>query len=157
MEFRLDVFVAQLLNFLVIFFFVKYFFGDQIRDIIHYRRGLDKKYDDVEAEIAAKLTQAEADKKALIDEAVAHKNSVVQQAELAAQNKADKIVADAQWVATRIQDEAKVQAGKLEKDLEDNFVTWVKQTAYSVVKKIFNTDVALQEKYLEELASEFRR
>ncbi len=103
------------------------------------------------------MAKAEADKKAMIDEAVAHKNNVVQQAELAAQNKSDKILADAQATAWRIQDEAKQQAGKLEKDLEDNFVTWVKKTAYSVVKKLFNTDVSLQEKYLEELAKEFRK
>lgn len=157
MEINTSLLIAQAINFLIILWLFKWLIWDKLSKAIHERREELAKAADASKIYDETMAKAEADKKTLIDEAVAHKNNVIQQAELAAQNKADKILADAHTSAWRIADDAKQQAGKLEKDLEDNFVTWVKKTAYSVVKKLFNTDVDLQEKYLEELAKEFKK
>ena len=157
MELNRSILIAQAINFLIILWLFKRLVGDKISKTIATRREELKK-----AEGAAKIyedtmAQAEAEKKSMIDEAVAHKNSVIAQAEQAASLKADKILADADARAEGIQQEAHEKAGHIEKELEDNFVDWVKKTAHQVVKKLFDKDVKLQEEYLVELTKEFSK
>lgn len=155
MELNRSILIAQAINFLIILWLFKWLIGDKLSKSIATRREELKK-----AEGAAKIyedtmAKAEEEKKAMIDEAVAHKNSVVAQAEQAAVLKADKIIADAWARAEGIEKEAHEKASHIQKELEDGFVDGVKKTAHTVVKKLFDKDVNLQEEYLVELAKEF--
>ena len=131
--------------------------GDKLSTSIAARRAELKKAEGAAKIYEETMAKAEAEKKAMIDEAVTHKNSVIAQAEQAATLKADKILADADVRAENIEKEAHEKASHIEKELEDNFVDGVKQTAHTVVKKLFNKDVNLQEEYLTELAKEFSK
>jgi F0F1-type ATP synthase membrane subunit b/b' len=157
MELNRSVLIAQAINFLIILWLFKWLVGDKLATMIATRReelkkaeGANKIYEDI-------IHKAEAEKKALIDEAVAHKNSVIAQAEQAATLKADKIIADAGTRADNIASEAQEKAWRVEKELEENFIDGVKRTAHTVVKKLFDKDVSLQEEYLVELAKEFSK
>ena len=129
--------------------------GDKIAKSIATRREELKKAEGANKIYEETMAKAEAEKKAMIDEAIAHKNSVVTQAEQAATLKSDKIIADAGSRAQLIEKEAHEKASHIEKELEENFVDGVKRTAHTVVKKLFDKDVSLQEEYLVELAKEF--
>ena len=157
MEIDISILIAQAINFLIILWLFKRLVGDKISKTIATRREELKKAEGAAAIYEETMAKAEAEKKAMIDEAVAHKNSVTAQAEQAASLKADKILADADARAQGIEKDAHEKAGHIEKELEDNFVNGVKQTAHTVVKKLFDKDVKLQEEYLVELAKEFSK
>jgi len=151
------LFVSHLINFLILFFLFKHFLGDHLTNAIKTRREQMAKMENVDAEYEKIINTAEWEKKKIIDEALAHKNNVVAQAEQTATLKADKIIADAGARASNIETEAQEKAGHIQKELEDGFVDGVKKTAHTVVKKLFDKDVKLQEEYLVELAKEFSK
>lgn len=131
--------------------------GDKLSQSIADRREELRKAEDATRIYEETMAKAETEKKVIIDEAVAHKNNVIAQAEQSATLKADKILADASTRAESLEQEAKEKAGLLEKELEENFVDGVKRTAHTVVRKLFDKDVSLQEEYLGELAKEFSK
>jgi F-type H+-transporting ATPase subunit b len=151
------LFVSHLVNFAILFFLFKKFLGDHLVNMIQERRALLDKVSNADVEYDRRIAEAEAEKKSLIDEGVDHKNKLIEEAKLSAQQKADSIVADAEKNADGIAKKAHEKAAKLETDLKNNFVDGVKQTAHVVVKKLFNKDVGLEEKYLDELVSEFAK
>jgi len=157
MELNRSILIAQAINFLIILWLFKWLIGDKVSTAIAHRREELKKAEGAAQVYEETMAKAEAEKKAMIDEAVSHKNSVIAQAEQAATLKADKIIADAGSRADNIEKEAHEKASHIQKELEDGFVDGVKQTAHSVVKKLFNKDMNLQEEYLTELAKEFSK
>ncbi len=155
MELNRSILIAQAINFVIILWLFKWLVGDKIAKSIALRREELKKAEWAAAIYEETMAKAEQEKKAMIDDAVAHKNSVIAQAEQAATLKADKIIADAWSRADNIAKEAHEKASHIQKELEDWFVDGVKKTAHTVVKKLFNKDMNLQEEYLVELAKEF--
>ena len=155
MEFNLGVFIAQLVNFVVILLLFKILVGDRLSKAIAQRREDLAKAADATVAYEETIKQAEADKKQIIAEALDHKQKLIDESSQAAQQKADQIVAQAQKQATNIQQEATDKANQLEKDLQDNFVDGVKKTAHIVVNKLFDKDVDLKDAYIQELAQEF--
>ena len=155
MEFNVYVFVAQLLNFLIIFFWFKYFVWDKIRDLIEYRKWLDEKYSNVEADIENILSDAESQKRTIIDDALAHKQQLIQQSESAATIKAEKIMDDAQLKATSIENKAKAEADKLQSDLKSSYISSVKKISQLVLKKVIGKESDIQDAYIQEAMKKF--
>ncbi len=157
MEINRGILVAQLVNFGVILWLFKKFLGDKMSAAIVHRRAELAKAADASKVYEETLAQAEQEKKVLIDEGVAHKAKLIEEAQLTAQQKADTIIAGAEKQAASIERKADEKAAKLEKELKDGFVDGVKHTAGLVVKKLFTKDTTLQEKYLDELVTEFAK
>jgi len=151
MEFNLDIFIAQLANFIFIYVWFKYFVWDKIRNLIEHRKWLDEKYSNVERDIENILSEAEQQKRSILDDALAHKQQLIQQSEAAARLKGEKILADAKISANNIESKAKQDADKLESDLKNEYVSGVKRISQLVLKKIMGKDTNLQDSYIEEV------
>lgn len=157
MEINIGILVAQLVNFAIILWLFKKFVGDKLTAGIVARRAELAKAEDATKVYEETMAKAEEDKKLLIEEGLSHKQKLIEEAKLAANQKADGIVANAEKTASTIEKKAEEKAAKLESDLKNGFVDGVKQTAHVVVKKLFAKDVSLQEKYLDELVNEFAK
>lgn len=155
MELNFGILIAQLINFTLIFFAFKYFVGNKLILAIKKRREELAKAEDATKIYDEIMQQAELDKKALIDEGLDHKNKLLEEAKLSAIQKGDAIIHAAEKNAISITQQAKQKAAKLETDLKMWFVDGVKKTTHVVVKKLFDKDVNLQEKYLDELVGDF--
>lgn len=152
-----SVFVVQLINFALVYWLFHRFVAKPLIESLLYRREQVRKAEHAEQVYEETLAKAEEEKKAIITEAVDHKNKLVEQAQIAAKQKADGIVQQAQKAAQHIEEKAQQKAQKLEQELKNDFVDGVKQTAHVVVKKLFDKDVDLQQKYLDTLVSEFAK
>jgi vacuolar-type H+-ATPase subunit H len=62
-----------------------------------------------------------------------------------------EIINDANHKADKIVLEAKNTANILEQELEKNFIESVKNTSKTVIKKLLQKDIALQNDYLQEI------
>jgi len=157
MEINVGVLVAQLINFALILFLFKKFVGDSITKALLARRAELAKAEDATKVYEETLVKAAEEKKLLIEEWLVHKNKLIEEAKQAATQKADGIIASAEKSAARIASQAEDKATKLETELKKWFVDGVKKTTHVVVKKLFEKNVALQEKYLDELVQEFAK
>lgn len=155
MDFSLSVLIAQLINFLVLFFGFKYFLGDKYSDLITYRKGLDKKYEDVESDIAIMMTDAELEKQWLIKEWVAHKSKLVSEAEAVAKKREEMILEAANKKALQIEDAANTQADQMKASISSEFEQTVKAATKIVVGKLVETSPDIKKDYLDSLVKEF--
>lgn len=150
-----DLVVAQTINFLILWWLFYKFLGKHLTKVIAERREMLHKADNAEQAYEAKIAEAEEEKRVILDKAVQHKQALAQEATLNAQQKADAILAQAEKQAENITQKAEKQAAQLESELQENFSDWVKKTAHVVLKKLFEKDVQLEEKYLDGLVKEF--
>lgn len=155
MDFSLSVLIAQLINFLILFFGFKWLVWDKYSSLITYRKWLDKKYSDVESDIASMMSQAQLDKKGLIDEWVAHKNKLVTEAEAVARKREETILDAAAKKAQQIEDAASNQAKQMKASIESEFEETVKDATKIVVWKLVETSPDIKKEYLESLVKEF--
>lgn len=152
---KLDVLFVQIINVALLFYFFKKLFGDTLIEEIAKRRSLTLKLEQADKEYDALLSDAAAQKDAILAEALAHKKKLIEEAKnLAAQEK-DKIILKAKTDADSIIAKAQKDAELQSRDLNLNFVQWVKSAAAAVVKKLFSHKNDIQESYIEELVTEF--
>lgn len=155
MEFSLSVLVAQFINFLILFFWFKRLLGDKYSSLIQYRKWLDKKYADVESDIAAMMIQAEKEKQERINEWVAHKTKLVSEAEAVAKNREATILDAANKKAQQIEDAASTQAEQMKASIASEFEQTVKDATKVVVWKLVETNPEIQKEYLDGLVKEY--
>lgn len=99
MEINVGILVAQLINFAIILWLFKKFVGDKLSAGIIARRAELAKAEDATKVYEETLAKAEEDKKLLIEEGLSHKQKLIEEAKLAAHQKADGIVANAEKTA----------------------------------------------------------
>lgn len=155
MDFSLSVLVAQLINFLLLFFGFKWLLGDKYSSLITYRKWLDKKYSDVESDIASMMAEAELKKQWLINEWVSHKNKLVTEAEAVARKREEMILEAANKKAQQIEDSASNQAQQMKASIESEFEQTVKDAAKIVVGKLVTSVPEIKKDYIEGLVKEF--
>lgn len=155
MEFNLGIFVAQLINFSIIFFLFKKLVGDKIVVALQERKKALAKAQDALLVYEETMRQAEDEKNAMLAEALQHKESILQEARQLAEKKAEVFFQQAHVQADNIVKKAQEHADALDKEMKDAFVDGVKKTTELVVKKLIHDDVKLQESYVEQLVREF--
>lgn len=149
--------IVQIIN-LVIFFFIFYkLFSKQIISALEERRSLLNKIKNAQDEYESILQDAQAKSKTIIDEWLAHKSKILDDAKILAENSKATILEQAQKKAQDIVEGANKDAELLRKDLTDNFELWVKQTAKSLVQKLLDKDVQLQDSYVNELLTDLQK
>ena len=113
------------------------------------------KLEQADKEYASLLADANAQKEEILSEALAHKKKLLEEAKEIALHEKDKILWKAKSEADSILDKAKKDADIQARDLDDNFIQWVKTTSLSLVKKLFASKKDIQESYLQGLVEEF--
>lgn len=106
-------------------------------------------------EFARILSQAEQQKKELLESALVHKNQIIAEGKALAQQEQQKILDQATHNATLILDKAQQDAELKGRELDAHFEHGVKNTALTLLKKIFGENKTLQEQYLSTLVEEF--
>lgn len=122
MEFNIGIFIAQLINFSIIFFLFKKFVGDKVSAMIQ-----EKKDELWKAEHASEVYEnaiLEAKKKGdeLLAEAIHHKETILEEAKQLAHQEAKRIRDSAEKQAESIVMTAKDQSATLKKQMEDGFL-----------------------------------
>lgn len=146
--------VAQIINFLILFFLFKKFLTKPIATIIEDRRNLIKKLENADKVYEEKLEDARLQAKDIINEWMDRKEKLILEAWVLADKKRDEILADAKVQSEKLVHSAAEKAKILETELENNFINWVKRTSLLVVKKLVNTNKDIKDSYLDEAMRE---
>lgn len=152
---KVDVLVVQIINVAILFYFFKKLFWDTLIEEIAKRRSMTLKLEQADKEYASLLADANAQKEEILWEALAHKKKLLEEAKELALHEKDKILWKAKSEAESILDKAQKDADIKARDLDNNFIQWVKTTSLSLVKKLFASKKDIQESYLQGLVEEF--
>lgn len=142
--------VAQIINFLILFFLFKKFLTKPIANIIEDRRNLIKKLENADKAYEEKLESAQLQAKEIVQEWMGRKEKLILEAWILADKKRDEILSDAKIQSEKLLHTAGEKAKILESELEKSFVEWVKKTSLLVVKKLINNNKELKDSYLDE-------
>lgn len=146
--------VAQIINFLILFFLFKKFLTKPIVQIIEDRRELIKKIENADRAYDEKIEEAKIQSKLIVQEWMSRKEKLISEAWVLADKKRNEILADAKIQAGNFISSAEDRAKTLEAELEKNFVDWVKRTSLLVVKKLIKKDKDIKKDYLDEAIKE---
>ncbi len=153
-EIQLDMLIAQLINFAIIFWIYKKFLATPIVAMIEERRALMKKLENADDTYQQMIDDASTKANTIIKDATDKKESIVSEAQDLAKQEEAKILEKANNQASSIVDKAEVAAKRLSQDFEDNFEEWVKATTEVVVKKLLWKESDLEKGYIEKLIQE---
>ena len=145
----------QAINILVFFGIFWYFLWKWIKKSLQEKRILLDKLDNADRVYQEMLGKAEQEKQHIIDEALTHKQTILEEAKILAEKRDHELLESTKIQAENILHEAHKKAEQIESQLKEWFIDGVKRTAYTVVKKLFQKDVSLDEKYVETLVHEF--
>ena len=152
---KLDVLVVQIVNVAILFWLFKKLFGDTLLKEIAKRREMTAKLEQADKEYASLIAEASAKKEQIIEEALAHKKKLIDEAKEIATQEKEKLLMkaneEAEWIVEKANKEAELKS----RDLDSNFIQWVKNTALTVVKKLFASKKDIQEWYVKGLVEEF--
>jgi len=151
MEISISSLVAQMINFAIMFFLFSKFAARPLSNQIEERRKLIAKIKKADELYKQKIDEAEQTAKETITEAMKQQEKILTEGESLALKQQVEIVNEANHKADKIILEAKHTVKVLEQELEKNFVESVKNTSKSVVKKLLQKDIELQNNYLEEI------
>jgi len=151
MEISISSLIAQIINFGIMFFIFSKFAARPLSNQIEERRKLISKIKKADELYKEKISEAEWKANNLIQDAMHQKDKIIVEWETLALKQQIQIVNEANHKADKIILEAKYTAKILEQELEKNFVESVKNTSKSVVKKLLQKDIELQNNYLEEI------
>ena len=152
---KLDVLVVQIINVAILFYLFKKLFGDTLIEEIAKRREMTRKLEQADKEYASLIAQAHVQKDAILDEALAHKKALLAEANELANKQKQQIIAKAEKDAALIAEKAEKEAALKSRDLEQHFALGVKNTAFTLIKKLFHSKKDVQESYLSGLVDEF--
>lgn len=154
MEISISSLVAQIINFSIMFFLFSKFAARPLSNQIEERRKLISKIKKADELYKSKIEEAEGKAHTIIQDAMGQKDKILTEGETLALKQQVQIVNEANHKADKIVLEAKYTAKVLEQELEKNFVESVKNTSKSVVKKLLQKDIELQNSYLEEIVQQ---
>ncbi len=143
--------IAQIINFGILFFLFSKFLTKPITNMVEKRRELIKKLEQAELSYSEKINEAEEEKKTIINDAMIEKEKIIMEAWMLASKRKEEILDEAKNKANLLIEDAEVKSKHLWDELEKNFISSVKKTSKMVVNKLFNKDIELKEKYLDEI------
>lgn len=155
----LDLFtvIAQILNFLVLFWIFKRFLGDSISTSIEERRTLVKKLKHADIQYQEILDKAKIESDKIISHAKKRSDAILFEGESLAKERSKVILEEWENKAKAILLQAQKEAKKLEENLANNWSSSLKSTSKLLVKKILWSDEKLQEKYLDNLIDDLKK
>lgn len=145
---------AQVFNIWLFFFVVIKFMGKPITASIVARMEKEKKLAKADETYQKIIADAEQQATSLLQDASVHKDTLIRQWELAAKQKQQEILEEAERKAENIVDMAKKQSQLAQADLEKNFVVAVQNTSRTLIKKLFGKK-EIEETYINTLIEEF--
>jgi F-type H+-transporting ATPase subunit b len=151
MEISISSLIAQVINFGIMFFIFSKFAARPLSTQIEARRQLIEKIKKADELYKQKIDEAEQKAQDTITEAMRQKEKIITEWESLALKQQVEIINDANHKADKIVLEAKNTANILEQELEKNFIESVKNTSKTVIKKLLQKDIALQNDYLQEI------
>jgi len=154
MEISVWAVIAQIINFLILFFLFKKFLTKPITTIIQDRRDLIKKLENADKVYEERLEAARLESKEIVQEWMNRKEKLIVEAWVLADKKRAEILADAKLQSDKVITSAENRAKILETELEKNFIDGVKRTSLLVVKKLIQKDKDIKKDYLDEAIKE---
>ncbi len=148
--------LVQLFNIVLFLIIFKYFFADSIISAVDKRRQLLSKLKKAEQEYEEIIKNAEEKKQEILNQALEHKQKLIEEAKALAYTEREKIIKEASKQADEIVESAKAYWEKLKKELIENWERSLKETSKAVVLKLFENNIDLQEKYLDEVVKQFK-
>jgi len=157
MSLKIDVLLIQIVNVLILFWIFKKFIGDTLTREITERQSLIKKLEAADEEYEKRIAEAEKKAAAIFAHAKEEKKNLIQEGKELWEKRQQEAIEAATLEANKIRKDAEEKASKTEADLEKNFESSVKQTAFMVIKKLFNEKKDLQEEYVTKLIQEVKK
>lgn len=147
---------VQIVNLVIFFWIFKRFFGGKIMDWVRARNELIEKIKHAESEYEKIVSDAKHQSETIVQEALMHKTHILTEAEQLASMEKQKIIDQATKKSEDIIKNAELQSERLKTELEENWATWVKNTAKVLVKKLIHSNPDLQDKYIDSLLDEVK-
>jgi len=157
MEISISSLIAQVINFGIMFFIFSRFAARPLSAQIEERRKLIDKIKKADELYNEKIEEANAKAQQTIADSMRQKEKIMTEGEVLALNKQIEIVNEANVKAEKIVADAHNTIKALEQELENNFIESVKKTSKTVVKKLLQKDMQLQNDYLDEIVQQSGR
>jgi len=157
MEIQRDILIAQIVNFILLFFLVKIFLGDRLIKIIHQRRELIRKLKQADEEYERMIELAKKESNKIIATANRKKELIEEEGKILAQKEKQDILNLATTKGEMIIQDAKNKGEKMKKELEEQRTESITSTTQLVVNKLFTVHEELKEKYLKTIVKELKK
>lgn len=136
------------------FFIFSRFAARPLSNQIEERRKLIEKIKKADELYKQKIDEADQKAQLTINESLKQKEKILTEGESLALKQQVEIVNEANHKAEKIVLDAKNTVKTLEHELENNFIESVKATSKTVVKKLLQRDIDLQNQYLDEIVNQ---
>jgi F0F1-type ATP synthase membrane subunit b/b' len=152
MEIKIDLLIAQIVNFAILFFLAKWLFGDKIIKAIEERKQLIKKLKLADDEYARMIELAKKESNKIITKANQKKETILQEGKMIADEERKKVLDLAINKGEVVIQEAEEKGKRMLKEWEAQWMHAVTSTTQIVVHKLLDTHEELKEKYLYTIA-----
>ena len=149
--------IVQIINLVVFFLIFRKLFASKIVEAFQQREVLLAKIKNAEAEYQQILSDAHSQARDIIEDAVNHKKLIITEAEDVANQEKLTIIWNANKKADEIIKNANLESNRLKAELEENWITWVKNTAKLIVKKLIQSNPQIQDQYIDVLINEVKK
>ncbi len=154
MEIKRGILIAQIVNFAILFFLVKFFLGDKLIKIINERRTLIRKLKQADEEYEKMIELAKRESNKIIMTANRRKELIEEEGKILAHKEKQDILNLATTKGEMIIQDAKKKGEKMMKELESQRTESITSTTELVVNKLFNTHQELRDEYLQTITKE---
>lgn len=149
--------VAQILNFLILFFLFRAFLTKPIIKVIEDRRKLITKLENADNAYEEKIQLAKIQAREIIQQWIEKKEEMIAEAWILASKRKEEVIESAHKDAQILINEAKEKTDFLEKELAESFIESVKRTTVLVLKKLIHKDPKIKHEYMEEVIKELKK
>lgn len=146
---KVDVLIFQIINIMLLLWIIRKAFGDTIVDQIAHFRDTRKKMAEADLTLEELIADAEKEKQKIISDGIVTKEKIISEAHVLAQTKEKEILDQANTKAKHIVKQANAKAHEIENEIKDNYTHLVKQSAWSIVKKLFENNPEAQQEYMK--------
>jgi len=146
---EIEVWIAQIINLLILFFAFKFLVWDKISKAVEARRKLTKKLENVDVMYKEKIQEAEMEKKRLIEEWIMHKDKIIIEANILWNQIKNEASIESREKSEKILKEAEKKTETMKNEVEKGIINMVKSTTFLVIKKIFWEKEIVKEQYLD--------
>ncbi|MDR0651526.1 MAG: hypothetical protein LBG59_09330 [Candidatus Peribacteria bacterium] len=157
MDIKIDLLIAQIVNFILLFFLVKWLFGDKIIKAIEERKQLIKKLKLADEEYARMIELAKKESNKIITKANKRKETIITEGKLIADEERKKVLDLAISKGQVTVQEAETKGKRMLKDLEAQRTDSITSTTQIVVNKLLDTHEELKEEYLQTISKELEK
>lgn len=151
---KVDVLIIQIINIMLLLWIIRKAFGDTIVAQIAHFRDTRKKLSEADVELKKIITEAEKTRQQIISEWKSTKEQIITQAHHLAQSKEKELIEQAERRAKDIIAQAQVKSLQMESEIKEHYASLIKQSAWAMLKKIFQKNPQAQDAYIKEVMQE---